>query len=160
MMINSTVLPFDVVGLVKSKEWYKATPEQREKFISAGVAFTTMISYYAEKYRTKKTLKGEFIACVLWDFYYDLFDHQLTADGFDFELATTYQQIDENEPIDNFAERLLDEAIHSKKWIKKLKLAFRENREKIEQDAMNEQTGKIDLGLVNDFSVEYRDYLY
>ena len=77
MMINESLLPFGVTELVKSKAWHTATPEQRRKFISAGVTFDTVINHYADKYRTKKTLKGEFIACVLWDFYYDCLEHQL-----------------------------------------------------------------------------------
>lgn len=160
MMINSTVLPFDITGLVKSKAWQKATPEQRKKFISAGVAFTSMINYYAKKYRANKTLKGEFIACVLWDFYYDLFENQLREGAFDFELDAAYPRVDEKEPIDNFSERLLDEAIHSKKWIKKLKRAYRENENEIRQKAYSADLNMIDKDLINDFSVEYRDYLY
>ncbi len=33
MMIDANLLPFSVKGLVKSKAWYDATPEQRRKFI-------------------------------------------------------------------------------------------------------------------------------
>lgn len=61
--------------------------------------------------------------------------------------------------IDNYSERLLDEAIDPKRWIKVLKQAYRENKEKI-IEGTTDKNGEIDLDLVNDFSVEYRDYLY
>lgn len=77
MMIDANLLPFSVDELVKSKAWHDATPEQRRKFISASITFDTVLTHYADKYREKKTIKGEFIACVLWDFYYDLFCNPL-----------------------------------------------------------------------------------
>ena len=159
MMINESLLPFGVTELVKSKAWRTATPEQRRKFISAGVTFDTVINHYADKYRAKKTLKGEFIACVLWDFYYDLFGTPVESGSFDYELEYWYDSEDEKAPIDNYSERLLDEAIDPKRWIKVLKQAYRENKEKI-IEGTTDKNGEIDLDLVNDFSVEYRDYLY
>lgn len=53
----------------------------------------------------------------------------------------------------------MDEAIDPKRWIKVLKQAYREDKEKIIEGATDEN-GNIDLDLINDFSVEYRDYLY
>lgn len=158
MMIDANLLPFSVKGLVKSKAWHDATPEQRRKFISAGVTFDSVLTHYADKYRAKKTVKGEFIACVLWDFYYDLFCNPV-ENGFDYELDTVYQAVDEKAPIDQYSERLLDEALHPKRWIKVLKQAYRENKAKIIKSATDEN-GNIDLDLINDDSVEYRDYLY
>ncbi|MCI6367830.1 MAG: hypothetical protein MR804_02720 [Limosilactobacillus reuteri] len=155
MMIDANLLPFNVDELVKSKAWHNATPEQRRKFISAGVTFDTVLTHYADKYRAKKTVKGEFISCVLWDFYYDLFCNPIEqGNGFDFELGYYYEN-----NIDNYSERLLDEAIDPKRWIKVLKQAYRENKEKIIEGA-TDKNGNIDLDLINDFSVEYRDYLY
>lgn len=155
MMIDANLLPFSVDELVKSKAWHDATPEQRRKFISAGVTFDSVLTHYADKYRAKKTIKGEFISCVLWDFYYDLFCNPLEqGNGFDFELGYYYEN-----NIDNYSERLLDEAIDPKRWIKVLKQAYRENKEKI-IEGTTDKNGEIDLDLVNDFSVEYRDYLY
>ena len=155
MMIDANLLPFSVDELVKSKAWHDATPEQRRKFISAGVTFDSVLTHYADKYRAKKTIKGEFISCVLWDFYYDLFCNPIErGNGFDFELGYCYEN-----NIDNYSERLLDEAIDPKRWIKVLKQAYRENKEKIIEGA-TDKNGNIDLDLINDFSVEYRDYLY
>ncbi|OTA85957.1 hypothetical protein [Limosilactobacillus reuteri] len=159
MMIDANLLPFSVKGLVKSKAWYDATPEQRRKFISAGVTFDAVLNHYADKYRAKKTLKGEFIACVLWDFYFDLFCNPVENGSFDFELDQVYQVFDGKASIDQYSERLLDEARHPKRWIKRLKQAYRENKEKI-IEGTTDKNGEIDLDLVNDFSVEYRDYLY
>lgn len=160
MMIDANLLPFSIGELVKSKAWHDAAPEQRIKFISAGVTFDTVLTHYADKYRAKKTIKGEFIACVLWDFYYDLFCNPLEqGNGFDFELEHVYQVVDEKAPIDQYSERLLDEALHPKRWIKRLKLAYRENKVRIIASAMDDN-GKLDLELINDDSVEYRDYLY
>lgn len=159
MMIDANLLPFDTTELVKSKAWHNATPEQREKFISAGVTFDTVLTHYADKYRAKKTVKGEFIACVLWDFYYDLFCNPVENGLFDFELDTVYQAVDEKAPIDNYSESLLDEAFHPKRWIKALKQAYRENKKDIIEGATDED-GNINLDLINNFSAEYRDYLY
>lgn len=160
MMIEANLLPFDMTELVKSKAWHNSTPEQRRKFISAGVTFHSVLTHYADKYRAKKTVKGEFIACVLWDFYYDLFCNPVEqGNAFDYELDTVYHAVDEKDPIDIFSERLLDEALHPKCWIKRLKGAYRENKLQIIESAMDDN-GKIDLELINDDSVEYRDYLY
>lgn len=161
MMIDANLLPFSVKELVKSKAWYDATPEQRRKFISAGITFDTVLTHYADKYREKKTLRGEFIACVLWDFHFDLFSSpvEMSKTTFDYELENVYEKVDKNDPIDNFSDRLLDEALHPKRWIKVLKQAYRENKVQIIEGA-TDKNGNIDLDLVNDFSVEYRDYLY
>lgn len=149
MMIDANLLPFSVDELVKSKAWHDATPEQRRKFISAGVTFDSVLTHYADKYRAKKTIKGEFISCVLWDFYYEL-----QGNGFDFESGWYYEN-----NIDNYSKRLLDEALHPKRWIKVLKQAYRENKKDIIKGATNEN-GDIDLESIGDFSVKYRDYLY
>ena len=155
MMIDANLLPVSVDELVKSKAWHDATPEQRRKFISAGVTFDTVLTHYADKYRAKKTVKGEFIACVLWDFYYDLFSNPVEqGNEFDFELDYYYEN-----DIDQYSERLLGEALHPKRWIKVLKQAYRENRKEIIKGATDEN-GNIDLDLINDDSVEYRDYMY
>ena len=155
MMIDANLLSFDTTELVKSKAWHDATPEQRRKFISASITFDTVLTHYADKYREKKTIKGEFISCVLWDFYYDLFCNPLEqGNGFDFELGYYYEN-----NIDNFSERLLDEALHSKRWIKVLKQAYQENKGEIIKGATDEN-GNINLDLINDFSIEYRDYMY
>ena len=160
MMIDANLLPFSVKGLVKSKAWYDATPEQRRKFISAGVAFDAVLNHYADKYRAKKTLKGEFIACVLWDFYFDLFCNPVEHyNSFDYELECVYSGYNDKPLIDNYSERLMDEATDPEHWIKALKKAYRENKKEIVKGATDEN-GNIDLDLVNDFSVEYRDYLY
>ena len=159
MMIDANLLPFSVDELVKSKAWHDATPEQRRKFISAGVTFDSVLTHYADKYRAKKTIKGEFISCVLWDFYYDLFCNPVENGSFDFELDQVYQVFDGKASIDQYSERLLDEAIDPKRWIKVLKQAYREDKEKIIEGA-TDKNGNIDLDLINDFSVEYRDYLY
>ena len=159
MMIDANLLPFSVDELVKSKAWHDATPEQRRKFISAGVTFDSVLTHYADKYRAKKTIKGEFISCVLWDFYYDLFCNPVENGSFDFELDQVYQVFDGKASIDQYSERLLDEARHPKRWIKRLKEAYRGNKVRIIESAMDDH-GNIDLDLINDDSVEYRDYLY
>ncbi len=53
----------------------------------------------------------------------------------------------------------MDEATDPKRWIKALKQAYRENKKKLLR-ALLTKNGNVDLDLVNDFSVEYRDYLY
>ena len=157
MMIEANLLPFDMTELAKSKVWHSATTEQRKKFISASVTFNTVLTHYADKYRAKKTIKGEFIACVLWDFYYDLFVEPVEDGSFEYELDWIYDASSNN--LDKYSKYLVDEAIHAKNWIKKLKKAYRENKKDIIKGATDEN-GNIDLDLINDFSVEYRDYMY
>lgn len=161
MMIDTKNIPFDIDEATKSKAWHDATPEVRQKFVSDATTFATMIAYYADKYRAKKTLKGEFIACVLWDFYWDILATPISY--LDDELNRYYNTIDEFDgktPLENYAEALLDQAVHAKRWIKILKENYKEDKDKITEMATDEDTGKIDLDLVNDFSAEYRDLFY
>ena len=147
MMIDANLLPFSVDELVKSKVWHDATPEQRRKFLSASITFDTVLTHYADKYREKKTIKGEFIACVLWDFYFDLFAGPVENGSFDYELDWIYDA--DRNSIDEYVKYLVDEAIHAKNWIKKLKKAYRENKKDIIEGATDEN-GNIDLDLIND----------
>lgn len=159
MMIDTRNIPFDVEPATKSKAWRDATPEVRQKFVSNDTTFATMINYYADKYRAKKTLKGEFFACVLWDFYWDILEtpcHYLDQD-----LAQWYTDPDSKQTsLEVYSDVLLDQAIHSKRWIKILKTTYKYKKATIKEMATDEETGKIDLDLVNDFSADYRDIFY
>lgn len=161
MMIDTRYIPFDIDAVTKSKAWHDATPEIRQKFVANATTFATMINYYADKYRAKKTLKGEFFACVLWDFYWDILE--TPCNYLDAELKQYYDTIDEFDdktPLENYSETLLDQAVHAKRWIKILKQNYKEDKVKIKEMATDEDTGKIDLDLVNDFSADYRDIFY
>ena len=159
MMINADTIPFDVTDLVKSKAWHSATPAQRRKLISAGVTLTAVIDYYSDKYHAKKTLKGELIACTLEDFYWDLFEEPIER-GLDDELERWYTYDDTKAPIDEFSDRILDEAMHPQRWIKIIKMNYKNDKEKLKKYLTDEKTGKLDLDGVSDISVEYRDCLY
>lgn len=159
MMIDTQNIPFDIEPVTKSKAWHDATPEVRQKFVSNATTFATMINYYAEKYRAKKTLKGEFFACVLWDFYWDILE--TSCHYFDQELAQWYADPEGKQTsLDVYSNVLLDQAIHSKRWIKILKTTYKYKKATIKEMATDEETGKIDLDLVNDFSADYRDIFY
>ena len=93
MMIDTRNIPFDINPVAKSKAWHNATPEIRQKFVSNATTFATMINYYADKYRAKKTLKGEFFACVLWDFYWDMLE--TPCNYLDQDLAQWYTDPEE-----------------------------------------------------------------
>lgn len=91
MLIDTQVIPFDISSAVKSKAYHEVTPEQRQQFVSSAITFATMIDYYADKYRTKKTLKDEFIACVLRDFYWDMLETPCESEDLDETLALWYE---------------------------------------------------------------------
>lgn len=160
MMIDTRAIPFDIEPVTKSKAWHDATPEIQQKFVSNATTFATMINYYADKYRAKKTLKGEFFACVLWDFYWDILE--TPCHYFDQELAQWYANPTKSKQtaLEIYSNALLDQAIHAKRWIKILKTIYKYKKATIKEMATNEDTGKIDLDLVNDFSADYRDIFY
>lgn len=154
MMIDAKLLPFDIEPLVGSNAWRIATPKQRERFISASVTFATVINWYINKYRHKRTVKGEFIACVLQDFYDDLLCSRIKAGQFDEDMEDVYCN-----NVDEYSEQLLAEAIEAKQWIKTLKKVYKKNKKKIKRNATSAETGKINLKLISSFSEKYRFYL-
>lgn len=159
MMIDTRNIPFDIDPVTKSKAWHDATPKVRQKFVSNAATFATMINYYADKYRAKKTLKGEFFACVLWDFYWDILE--TPCHYFNQELERWYADPESKQTsLEVYSDVLLDQAIHAKRWIKILKTTYKYKKGTIKEMATNEETGKIDLDLVNDFSADYRDIFY
>ena len=156
MMIDTRNIPFDINPVAKSKAWHNATPEVRQKFVADATTFATIIDYYADKYRAKKTLKGEFFACVLWDFYWDMLETP-------YMLETPCNYLDQEgkkSALEVYSDALLDQAVHAKRWIKVLKKTYKLDKTKIKEMATDEDTGKIDLDLVNDFSADYRDIFY
>lgn len=161
MLIDTQVIPFDIDDAVKSKAYHKATPEQRQKFVSNATTFATMIDYYADKYRAQKTLKGEFIACVLRDFYWDMLETPCESESLDENLELWYEDPEEKKTaLEIYSEELLDQAVHAKRWIKILKTAYKDDKERIKLKVTDNQTGKVNLNRVNDFSEDYRDILY
>lgn len=146
-------------NLAESDTWHRATPEQQRKLVNAVVTFSNLIDVNAQEYRAKQTLEGEFVACVLYDWFFDLVEPGLTT--LDYELDTTYQPVDNvTSAIDYFSNRLLDDSSDMANKIKILKRTYKEDEERIKELATDDETGQIDLGLVNDFSAEYRDSLY
>ena len=161
MLIDTQIIPFDIDDAVKSKAYRKATPEQRKQFVSSATTFATIIDYYADKYHAKKTLKGEFIACVLRDFYWDMLETPCESKNLDENLALWYEDPEEKKTaLEIYSEELLDQAIHAKCWIKILKAAYKDDKERIKQKVTDNQTGKVNLNRVNDFSEDYRDIFY
>lgn len=161
MLIDTQVIPFDIGGAVKSKAYHEATPEQRQQFVSNATTFATMIDYYADKYRAKKTLKGEFIACVLRDFYWDMLETPCESENLDENLTLWYEDPEgKKTALEIYSEELLDQAIHAKRWIKILKATYKDDKESIRLKAVDNRTGRVNLNRVNDFSEDYRDILY
>lgn len=161
MLIDTQVIPFDIDDAVKSKAYRKATPEQRQQFVSNATTFATMIDYYADKYRAKKTLKGEFIACVLRDFYWDMLETPCESENLDENLTLWYEDPEgKKTALEIYSEELLDQAIHAKRWIKILKATYKDDKESIRLKAIDNRTGKVNLNRVNDFSEDYRGIFY
>lgn len=161
IFLRNSMLPVDLddlENLVNSRTWESANAEQKRKFIGAVVTFTTILERFVKKYRAKKTLKGEFIACVLSDWWYDLVSKALMS--LDYELYSCYSSSTDKELIDVYSDELLDRCENTKRWIKILKKAYKKNKKEIKKYTYNEETKSTDLELVNDISVEYRDYLY
>lgn len=146
IMINTKNNLFRINPIIRSDAWKNATPEIQQEFISNATAFTTTIKYYINKYNAKKTLKDEFIAYLLQDFYFDLFESQCYQAGL-------------NNSLKKYSNNLLNYAIHIKHWIKLIKEAYKDDKNEIIKLSTN-NNGNVDLKLVKDISPDYRDLFY
>ena len=79
----------------------------------------------------------------------------------DQDLAQWYADPENKQTsLEVYSNVLLDQAIHAKRWIKILKTTYKYKKAVIKEMATDEDTGKINLDLVNDFSADYRDIFY
>ena len=149
----NAVLPISMENVEKSCTWRDASEEERAEFFKAVVTYSIAVKTVAQEHRDKLTLEDELIACTLLDWESDLLMPAITS--FDDEIAVNYDS-----SISEFSDRLLTECQHPQKWVEKLEKAYEENEDDIKERATDPATGKIELGLVGDFSADYRDYLY
>ena len=82
-------------------------------------------------------------------------------ESLDENLALWYEDPEEKKTaLEIYSEELLDQAIHAKHWIKILKAAYEDDKEQIKLKVTDNQTGKVNLNRVNDFSEDYREIFY
>lgn len=150
-----------------SQTWQIVTDEQQKKFEAVVFLFTAKIIPLCTKYHQKHTVKGEFIADVLEDYYYDLVQRPL--DGLDDEVenyadsAKMFEEMSDSEikqAFDKLIQNLYERCQHPKKLVKKLKHAYHNNRAEICNVTKNADQSKPDLDAITDISANYRDFLY
>lgn len=132
------------------------------------VMFIVKISPVIAKHHEKQTMKDEFIADVLEDYYYDLLQRPL--DAFETEINDTYTNNGQpltindvpkaiNNAVNNLSANLYERCQHPKKLVKILKQAYEDNRKLIYHTAHHDD-GQLDLSLITDISANFRDLLY
>ena len=150
-----------------SQTWQVVTDEQQKKFEAVVFLFTAKIIPLCTKYHQKHTVKGEFIADVLEDYYYDLVQRPL--DGLDDEVenyddsAKMFKEMSDSEikqAFDKLIQNLYKRCQHPKKLVKKLKHAYHNNRAEICNVTKTADQSKPDLAAITDISANYRDFLY
>lgn len=150
-----------------SQTWQVVTDEQQKKFEAVVFLFTAKIIPLCTKYHQKHTVKGEFIADVLEDYYYDLVQRPL--DGLDDEVenyadsAKMFEEMSDSEikqAFDKLIQNLYERCQHPKKLVKKLKHAYQNNRAEICNVTKTTDQSKPDLDAITDISANYRDFLY
>lgn len=153
-----------------SQIWHSSalTKPTKQRLKAAMLMFIVKISPVIAKYHEKQTMKAEFIADVLEDYYYDLLQRPL--DDFDDEINDTYTNDGQpltindvpkaiNDAVNNLSANLYERCQHPKKLVKILKQAYEDNRELIYHTA-HQDDGQLDLSLITDISANFRDLLY
>ena len=152
---------------VSSQAWQVVTEEQQNNFEAVVLLFTAKIMPLTTKYHQKHTVKGEFIADVLEDYYYDLVQRPL--DGLDDELenyvdsAKTFEEMSVSEikqAFDNLTQNLYERCQHPQKLVKTLKRVYHDHKAQIRSVTKTNDQTEPDLTAITDISANYRDYLY
>lgn len=150
-----------------SLTWQVITDKQRKNFEAVVLLFTAQIMPLTTKYHQKHTVKGEFIADVLEDYYYDLVQRPL--DGLDNELenyvnnSKTFEEMSLSETrqaFDNLVQNLYERCQHPKQLVKTLKQVFHDHQKEIRNVTKTADQNKPDLAAITDISANYRDFLY
>ena len=150
-----------------SQAWQVVTEEQQNNFQAVILLFTAQIMPLTTKYHQKHTVKGEFIADVLEDYYYDLVQRPL--DGLDDELenyvnsSKTFAEMSRSEAsqaFDNLVRNLYERCQHPKQLVKTLKQVYHDHENQINSVTKTDDQSKPDLAAITDISANYRDYLY
>lgn len=150
-----------------SQTWQVVTDEQQKNFQAVVLLFTAKIMPLCTKYHQKHTIKGEFIADVLEDYYYDLV--QCPLDGLDDELenyadsAKTFEEMSLSETkqaFNNLIQNIYQRCQHPQKLVKTLKLVYHDHKDQIRSVTKKDDQSKPDLDAITDISANYRDFLY
>lgn len=150
-----------------SQAWQVATDEQQKNFQAVVLLFTAQIMPLTTKYHQKHTVKGEFIADVLEDYYYDLVQRPL--DGLDDEVEgynnslKTFEELSTPEirqAFDRLIQNLYERCQHPEKLVKALKHVYRDHQSQIDRVTKTADQTEPDLTAIADISANYRDFLY
>lgn len=150
-----------------SQTWQVVTEEQQKNFQAVVFLFTAKIIPLCTKYHQKHTVKGEFIADVLEDYYYDLVQRPL--DGLDDEVENyanstkMFEEMSDSEikqTFDKLIQNLYERCQHPKKLVKTLKLVYHDHEDQIRSVTKTNNQDEPDLAAITDISAKYRDFLY
>ena len=150
-----------------SQTWQVVTDEQQKKFEAVVFLFTAKIIPLTTKYHQKHTVKGEFIADVLEDYYYDLVQRPL--DGLDDEVENyadstkMFEEMSDSEikqAFDKLIQNLYERCQHPKKLVKTLKQVYHDHKDQINSVTKTDDQNEPDLAAITDISANYRDFLY
>ncbi|QDR73686.1 hypothetical protein FOD75_11385 (plasmid) [Limosilactobacillus reuteri] len=131
-----------------SEAYRAATWEGKQEFIKAVYAMEVVIEQVTDKYRNKKTPKGEFVACCLLDYFYDV----SPLEG---NLQEQMESIFGDEPVlAQYTEFLSGIASNIHQIVREIKKVYKNNKAEI-LDLITNADGSVDLEEINDCSREY-----
>ena len=147
----------DLVTLDETKNFTNASTKQQTHLLRAIVTFETIIQSLEEKYTNKGKAKDLFYANVLADFENDMYNEVMR--DFDDELDRYWSDINDTDPIDNYADALLDQAMHYKRWIEILKANWKNDQHDL-LFALTDENGHVNLDRMCELTPDYRDIFY
>lgn len=150
-----------------SQTWQVVTEEQQKNFQAVVLLFTARIMPLCTKYHQKGTVKGEFIAAVLEDYYYDLVQQPLDdlddeVDGYSnsFKMFEELSNSEIRQAFDRLIQNLYKRCQHPKKLVKALKHVYRDHQAQIDRVTKTADPTKPNLTAIAAISANYRDFLY
>ena len=150
-----------------SQTWQIVTDEQQKKFEAVVFLFTAKIIPLCTKYHQKHTIKGEFIADVLEDYYYDLvqqplddLDDEVEVYDNSFKIFEELSNQEIRQAFDNLIQNLYQRCQHPQKLVKILKLVYHDHKDQIKSVTKKDGQSKPDLDAITDISANYRNFLY
>lgn len=150
-----------------SQTWQVVTEEQQKNFQAVVLLFTARIMPLCTKYHQKGTVKGEFIADVLEDYYYDLvqqplddLDDEVEVYDNSFKIFEELSNQEIQQAFDNLIQNLYQRCQHPQKLVKTLKQVYHDHKDQIRSVTKNDDQSKTDLDAITDISANYRDFLY
>ena len=138
-----------------SQTWQVVTEEQQKNFQAVVLLFTARIMPLYTKYHQKGTVKGEFIADVLEDYYYDLVQQPLDdlddeVDGYDnsFKIFEELSNQEIRQAFDNLIQNIYQRCQHPQKLVKTLKQVYHDHKDQIKSVTKKDGQSRPDLDAI------------